>query len=143
MYQCVEVQNDKKKKSVCAGQSKFNPFVEVLTPNHKSILIPKSNALLLLQEGERLSPDRIFKVKSIQFYSESLPRTKMVKPFVLGDNELTKTMDVVIIDDEGEDEDSTVLKAWLKIKGICLHDSDRRMREDWYCKNCQNCNGNS
>ena len=54
----------------------------------------------------------------------------MVKPFVLGDNEVTKTMDVVVIDDEGEDEDSTVSKAWLKIKGICLHDSDRRMLLD-------------
>ena len=54
----------------------------------------------------------------------------MVKPFILGDNEVTKTMDVVVIDDEGEDEDSTVSKAWLKIKGICLHDSDRRMLSD-------------
>ena len=38
MYQCTcdEVQNDKKKKSVHAGQSKFNPFVEVLTHNRKS-----------------------------------------------------------------------------------------------------------
>ena len=51
----------------------------------------------------------------------------MVKPFVLGDNEVTKTMDVAVIDNEGEDEDSTVLKAWIKIKGICLHDSDRTM----------------
>ena len=38
----------------------------------------------------------------------------MVKPFVLGDNEVTKTMNVVVIDDEGEDEGSTVSKAWLK-----------------------------
>ena len=50
----------------------------------------------------------------------------MVKPFVLGDNEVTKTMDVVVIDNEREDEDSTVSKAWIKIKEICLHDSDRR-----------------
>ena len=27
---------------------------------------------------------------------------------------------------KGEDEDSTVSKTWIKIKGICLHDSDRR-----------------
>ena len=71
MYQCVEVQNDKKKKSVRAAQSKFNPFVEVLTHNRKSILIRKSTALWLLQEGERLSPDRIFRVRSTQPYSES------------------------------------------------------------------------
>ena len=37
MYQCVEVQNDNQKKSVRAGQSKFNRFVEVLTHNHKSV----------------------------------------------------------------------------------------------------------
>ena len=54
----------------------------------------------------------------------------MVKLFVLGDNEVTKTMNVVVIDDEGEDEDNTVSKVWLKIKGICLHDSDRRMLSD-------------
>ena len=35
-------------------------------------------------------------------------------------------MDVAVIDNEGEDEDSTVSKAWIKIKGICPHDSDRR-----------------
>ena len=82
MYQCVEVQNDNQKKSVRAGQSKFNPFVEVLTHNHKSVLIRKTTALWLLQEGERLSPDRIFRVRSKQPYSESLPGTKMVEPFV-------------------------------------------------------------
>ena len=78
MYQCVEVQNDKKKKSVRAGQSKLNPFVEVLTHNRKSILIRKSTALWLLQEGERLSPDRIFGVRSTQPYSESLPRLSLL-----------------------------------------------------------------
>lgn len=61
--------------SVRAGQSKFNPFVEVLTHNCKCILIQKSTALWLLQEGERLSPDRIFRVRSTQPYSESLPGT--------------------------------------------------------------------
>ena len=35
-------------------------------------------------------------------------------------------MDVAVIDNEGEDEDSIVSKAWIKIKGICPHDSDRR-----------------
>ena len=32
-------------------------------------------------------------------------------------------MDVAVIDNKGEDEDSIVSKAWIKIKG---HDSDRR-----------------
>ena len=52
----------------------------------------------------------------------------MVKPFVLGDNEVTKTMDVAVIDNEGKDEDSIVSKAyaWIKIKGIYLHDPDKR-----------------
>ena len=130
MYQCVEVQNDNQKKSVRAGQSKFNPFVEVLTHNHKSVLIRKTTALWLLQEGERLSPDRIFRVRSKQPYSESLPGTKMVEPFVIGDNDVTKTLDVVVIDHEGEDEDSNVSNAWLKIKGMCLYNSDRRILAD-------------
>ena len=37
----------------------------------------------------------------------------MVKPFVLGDNEVTKTMDAAVIDNEGEDEDSIVSKAYM------------------------------
>ena len=32
-------------------------------------------------------------------------------------------MDVAVIDNKGEDKDSIVSKAWIKIKG---HDSDRR-----------------
>ena len=40
----------------------------------------------------------------------------MAKPFVLGDNEVTKIMDVVVIDNKGEDKDGTVSKAWIKIK---------------------------
>ena len=29
----------------------------------------------------------------------------MVEPFVIGDNDVTKTLDVVVIDHEGEDKD--------------------------------------
>ena len=39
-------------------------------------------------------------------------------------------MDVAVIDNEGEDKDTTVSKAWITIKGICLHDSDRTMLSD-------------
>ena len=132
MYQCVEVQSDKQKKSPRAGQNKFNPFVEVLTHTQKTILIRKTTALWLLQEGERLSSDRIFRVRSRQPYSESLPGAKMVKPFILADNDIVKlkTKDVVVVDYEGEDEDCNASKAWLKIKGICLYDSDRRILSD-------------
>ena len=35
----------------------------------------------------------------------------MVEPFVIGDNDVTKTLDVVVIDHEGEDEDSNVSNA--------------------------------
>ena len=52
MYQCVEVQSDKQKKSAQAGQNNFNPFVEVLTHTQKTILIRKTTALWLLQEGK-------------------------------------------------------------------------------------------
>ena len=132
MYQCVEVQNEDQKTSARTGQSKFNPFVEVLTHNHKSILIRKTTALWLLQEGERISTDRLFRVRSKQPYSETLPATKMVKPFMIGDNDVTETPDVVVIDGEGEDgkDNADLSKVWLKIKGICLHDSDRQVLSD-------------
>ena len=113
MHQYVEVQSDKQKKSVQAGQNKFNPFVEVLTHSQKTT---KTTALWLLQEGERLSSDRIFRVRSRQPYSKSLPGAKIVKPFILADNDIVKTKDVVVMDHEGEDEDCNASKAWFKVK---------------------------
>ena len=41
-----------------------------------------------------------------------------------------KTKDVVVVDHEGEDEDCNASKAWLKVKGICLYNTDRRMLSD-------------
>ena len=132
MYHCVEIQNEQYKTSVRVGQSKFNPFVEVLTHNHKRILIRKTTALWLLQEGERISMDRLFRVRSKQSCSETLPATEMVKPFVLGDSDVTETSDVIVVDGEGEHskDNADFSKVWLKIKGICLHDSDRKTISD-------------
>ena len=53
MHQYVEVQSDKQKKSVRAGQNKFNPFVEVLThsqkttKNHCPLVAPRRRATIL------------------------------------------------------------------------------------------------
>ena len=105
MHQWVEVQSNKQKKSVRAGQNNFNPFVEVLTHTQRT------TALWLLQEGEWLSFDRLFRVRSRQPYSESLvPGAKMVKPFILADNDIVKTKDVVVVDHEGEGEDCNATK---------------------------------
>ena len=56
----------------------------------------------------------------------------MVKPFILADYDIMKlkAKDIVVVDHEGEDEDCNASKAWLKVKGICLYDSDRRILSD-------------
>jgi len=62
----------------------------------------------------------------MQPYSESLTGAKMVKPFILADNDIVKTKYVVVMDHKGEDEDCNA----SKVKGICLYDSDRRILSD-------------
>ena len=54
-------------------KSKFCPFVEV-SHNKKKVFIHKTTAVWLLQEGERVSTDRLFHVRAMQatiFYQQS------------------------------------------------------------------------
>ena len=65
----IEVASSTKK----SHKSKFCPFVEV-SHNKKKVFIHKTTAVWLLQEGERVSTDRLFHVKAMQatiFYQQS------------------------------------------------------------------------
>ena len=63
LYQCIDKpEGDKGESKLNASTSKvckakFNPLVEVVTGSNKSILIRKTTALWLLQEGEQISSD--------------------------------------------------------------------------------------
>ena len=104
---------------------KFSPFVEVITSSNKAILIRKTTALWLLQEGERISSDRLFRVRCKQPYSHNLSDIQKAnyKPIVIDD---TPSSDVVVIDDNTNKDVSTHVQ-WLKIGGISLHNSDRKI----------------
>ena len=58
-----EASSKKSKKS-----SKFSPYVEI-SHNGKSAFIHKTTAVWLLQEGERVSSDRLFRVRAKQPFS--------------------------------------------------------------------------
>ena len=65
---------------------KFNPFVEVKTSSNKKILIRKTTALWLLQEGERISADRLFRVRLKQPYSDNVSASQKDKPVIIADS---------------------------------------------------------
>ena len=129
MYQQVEKSDDSKRlqkeklKSI-STMKKFNPFVEVITSSNKKILIRKTTALWLLQEGERISADRLFRVRCKHPYSDHVSDIKTSqkdKPIIIAD---PPSNDIVVIDDSNDTNFST---QWLKIGGISLHDSDKRI----------------
>ena len=125
MYEKVDKPDniDGKQKT---NKVKFSPFVEVITSSNKAILIRKTTALWLLQEGERISSDRLFRVRCKQPYSHNLSdiqTSQKARPITIDD---TPSSDVVVIDDNTNKDVSTHTQ-WLKIGGISLHDSDRKI----------------
>ena len=66
IYERIETQDKKGRKQ---DQKSFNPFVEVHMRDGQSIFIRKTTAVWLLQEGERVSTDRLFRVRNKQPYS--------------------------------------------------------------------------
>ena len=119
MYQQVEKPDDSKEteklKSISTVK-KFNPFVEVKTSNNRKILIRKTTALWLLQEGERISADRLFRVRCKQPFSDNLSDIKASqkdKPVIIADSPPT---DVVLIDDNDDTNYNFSTQCmWLKI----------------------------
>ena len=129
MYQQVETSDDskqlqKEKLKSISTMKKFNPFVEVITSSNKKILIRKTTSLWLLQEGEWISADRLFRVKYKQPYSDHVSDIKTSqkdKPIIIAD---PPSNDIVVIDDNNDTNFST---QWLKIGGISLYDSDKQI----------------
>ena len=122
MYQQVEKPDDSKETEKLKGIStvkKFNPFVEVKISSNKKILICKTTALWLLQEGERISADRLFRVRCKQPFSDNLSDIKASqkdKPVIIADS---PPIDVVLIDDNDDTNYNFSTQCiWLKIGGI-------------------------
>ena len=133
MCQCVEAKNGKQTSSKKKSQNKFNPFVEVQASNNKTIFIRKTTALWLLQEGERISTDRLFQVRHKQPYSSTSltinNKSNNIKPVMIAGNNVkdlssSSLSDVIVIGDG--DSKTEFSKPWLRIGTITLYDYDRQ-----------------
>ena len=77
-------QTEDSSKTPRKSRKKFSPFVEV-THNNKSAYIHKTTAVWLLQEGERISSDRLFRVRAKQPFAieqQNQERHLNTNPFV-------------------------------------------------------------
>ena len=68
MYERAENENKKVRKST----KQFSPFLEIKAPNDQTVFIRKTTAIWLLQEGERVSTDRLFRVRNKQPYNSEI-----------------------------------------------------------------------
>ena len=125
MYQCVEAKEGKQTSFKKKSGNKFNAFVEVQASNNKTIFIRKTTALWLLQEGERISPDRLFRVRHKQPYSSTsltINTSNNMKPvMIVGNNakdlSSSSLTDVIVIGDGDFKTESS--KPWLRIGTAC------------------------
>ena len=69
MYERVEIPDKNVKRS-----TKFSPFLEIKAPNDQTVFIRKTTAIWLLQEGERVSTDRLFRVRNKQPYNSEISK---------------------------------------------------------------------
>ena len=80
MYECVKTQNEELRKH---HDKQFSPFVELEVSKNKSVFIRKAIVVWLLQEGEHVSIDRLFRVWHKQSFSTT-------------DNIITKAMHCLV-----------------------------------------------
>ena len=102
------------------------------TSSGKHVLIRKTTALWLLQEGERISTDRLFHVRHIQPYSSTSSSSANVKPVTVVDDSVnskpnctpsSSSSNVAVIVDGGVTADFS--RPWLRIGSIALYDNDK------------------
>ena len=94
IYEHVETQDKKGRKQ---NQKSFNPFVEVHMRDGLSTFIRKTTAVWLLQEGERVSTDHLFRVRHKQPYSTDI-YASTTSTYNIGatTTEITAKLDAVI-----------------------------------------------
>ena len=135
--ECVKAENAAVKSQKKMNHKKFNQFVEVEADNGQTIFIHKTTALWLLQEGERISADRLFRVRCKQPYASSMSsitNNGNIKPITIVDDQVKDqvmsipqdipTSSAAITEVKG---DCNALKSWLKIGTIALHDTDKQI----------------
>ena len=153
IYECVDTQNNKDKKH----QKKISPFLEIRTHNDQIVYIRKTTAIWLLQEGERVSIDRIFRVRHKQPYSSDIPVSTVVTSTTLTvgheqkDTKVKNTQgkvsskecnsptrnnktDVTVMNTVDLTSVTDVLlsddedsELWVKIRGITLYNVDKEI----------------
>ena len=77
----------------------FTPFVQVMVKG-QSVIIRKTTAVWLFQETERVSSDRLFRVRLKQPYATTTTS--------ISDRCLEKSREVVVIDDTTDDQEEFV-----------------------------------
>ena len=104
-----------------------------MATNNRTIFICKTTALSvwLLQEGERVSTDRLFRVRGKQPYASTIPNianSGNVKPITICDDEVVsvpgEVPSAVITESKSN---CNALKSWLKIGTIALHETDNKL----------------
>jgi hypothetical protein len=91
----LEAKGKGKGKSKCS-KSKHCRFVEV-TQNEKTVYISKTTAVWLLQEGERVSTDRLFRVRNKQPYTcDAKPDVRHVSDAVPNVSECLNVGDICV-----------------------------------------------
>ena len=109
--------------------------MEVVTSSNKSILIHKTTAIWLFQEGERISSDQLFRVRCKQPFSDNSTAGKSCKNnatiVITGKDAIslptsphTTSSEVIVIDDAGDAEFS---ELWLRNEGIPLYNTDKQI----------------
>lgn len=140
MYKSVKVDG----KKGCKNRKVFSPFVEIKS-NDKAFFIRKTTAVWLLQESERASSDRLFRVRHKQPFasnqnskfrnktalslliSESSTEEVQTEKFSVCDTITTKTKEITdskqIID--VDDKPDVPSQVWVKLNGITLYLTDK------------------
>ena len=125
----------------------FTPFVEVNVKG-RAVLIRKSTAIWLFQETERVSADRLFRVRLKQPYASICTPKSTSSTAVAHDqydmtgkgdsksDDTANIYDTIVINDDdtnSENEISTKSNKWLKIGSYVLTLAEREMlcNNDW------------
>ena len=107
MYAAESVENS---KAIGKGK-KFCPFLEVKADNGSTIFIKKTTAVWLIQESEKVSSDRFYRVRRKQPYT-SVQSTKFKKINAIT---ITSKQCTDLVDDKSSSKESTSLNSILHI----------------------------
>ena len=141
MYKSVKVDEKSSK-----NRKAFSPFVEIKN-NNKTFFIRKTTAVWLLQESERVSSDRLFRVRQKQPFASnqnskfkgktplSLLISEPITEKVSSQTEKVSVCDTVATENEETTDSKQIInvddipdvpsQAWVKLNGITFYFTDK------------------